>query len=206
MKSTMKHLLNAIFALLVCANIGLAGGEAMFGLTWGMSPEQVKASGVVLEEKFRQHNFSVFRTERLPKNLNDAKFYVLIFDESLGLCKVVMTGTTIKNDPYGMSGKQRFEELEKILTEKYHQQPMSSKTIGIKLWDDPDEFYQCLAYDGCGLWGSVFLTDTKYIGLKLEGIERGMGYIEITVEAEAEWKQALEKKEKLQTRSEKGAL
>lgn len=49
-----------------------------------------------------------------------------------------------------------------------------------------DEFYECLAYTGCGLWMALFKTPEKTASIWLKGVSRGKGYIDVTVEA-AEW-------------------
>lgn len=46
--------------------------------------------------------------------------------------------------------------MKSKLTAKYGTPTNSYEYIGRKLWDEYDEFYQCLAYSGCGAWISLF--------------------------------------------------
>jgi len=155
--------------------------EAMFGLDWGMSAEQVESSGVALAKTEIDRNFSIYRTASLPKNLSDVESYTLIFDQS-SLCKIVMTGRTIGNDPYGTDGKARFSVIENLLKAKYGK-PESHCLAGLELYKDRDEFYECLKYRGCGLWMSSFKAENKSMLLQLKGLGRGTGFITLTIES-----------------------
>ena len=182
----MKKIVLILITLLTVSPFALAGGQAMFGLEWGMSPDQVKNLGTKLALKMKVNNLSVYTAKLLPKNLKDADYYNLVFDNSDLLVKIIMVGEMITDDIYGEKGRARFEELARELKEKYEEVKSITET-GIKAYDSPDEFYQCLAFKGCGLWVKMFKGDNKNIILQLNGVTKGEGYIDIRVEAYPEW-------------------
>ena len=87
------------------------------------------------------------------------------------------------------------------LTEKYGKPKSSYHNVGVRLFKDPDEFYQCLAYDGCGFWVDVFDLPDRAILLKLNGLSRGTGFITLAYEAQPEWSKAMDQNtaEKMET-------
>ncbi len=78
---------------------------------------------------------------------------------------------------------------------------------GLKLWDEPDEFYQCLDYSGCGFWMSAFEDKESGIavGLQLEGLRRGRGFIKLTYEGPF-WATFIDAKEKIESELDDDAL
>jgi len=195
----------SFFVLLILSSNVVAGGYAMFGLKWGMSPEQVKKLNVILTHHHSNNNFHFYRTESLPKSLKDVDFYILLFDENKSLVKIVMATKNTSGDAYGIEGKKRFSEIESLLKKKYKSID-SYKVVGKKLYDEPDEFYQCLKYQGCGMWYSTFLADNKNMALQLNGIKRGNGFIDLTVQAKPLFYQALDKFKSINALKEKDAL
>lgn len=69
---------------------------------------------------------------------------------------------------------------------------LSLSRSGIILYQNYDEFYQCLAYDGCGYWRDGFKSPDRYISIQLNGLGRGKGYIYLEYEAQPEWDQAFD--------------
>ncbi|GAB6064870.1 hypothetical protein [Deferrisoma palaeochoriense] len=195
----------AVVLALLQVGVSAAGGETMFGLIWGMSPADVEQAGVSMTKEREDRNLAVYGGSSMPKNLRDAEFYHLVFDADMGLCKISVVTKDIAEDPYGTEGKARFDELSTLLSEKY-KKTSGTQIVGLKLWDQQDEFYQCLAYPGCGMWASVFESETKVVALELLGLTRGRGYLRLTVEAKPEWEEALKKYNALLAESEKDAL
>ena len=168
-----------------------AGNEAMFGLNFGQTPKEIRALGSTLTFKDNNKNFSSYTCNSLPKNSSSAESYTLIFSDD-SLVKVIMIGNTISNDIYGSDGKEAFINTFELLKKKYIVHLFRTE-LGLELYDESDEFYQCLAYDGCGLYAAILKNDSKNITLQLKGLERGKGYLILTAEAVPEFEKALEK-------------
>ena len=59
--------------------------------------------------------------------------------------------------------------------------------VGARLFDQEDEFYQCLSYEGCGVWSALW--EEKPSGgvlLSVEGLGPGQGYVQLDFES-ADW-------------------
>lgn len=180
-----------LFFLCVGHDIVMADdGDAMFGLAWRESLGQIKKKGVVFTETTRQGTLVSVRTSELPKSLSYIESYYLLFDDKLGLVKIIAISKDFEKDVYGNKGKEKFDEIAAMLSKKYTQTE-EVKKIGLELWDKSDEFYQCLAYEGCGYWSSFFESSNKSIMLKLNGDKRGVGYFQISVESIPDWEQAV---------------
>ena len=159
----------------------IAKAPPPFGLTWGMSQADVKRMGVLLECK-QNEPFTFCRTASLPKNLSNVEYYQLLFSADNKLVKTRYVSNHFTNDAFGTEGKVEYERVKKTLSKKYGP-PENTEIIGLRLYKDRDEFYQCLAYDGCGGWFSFWeFPDESIIVLKLSGLKRGTGYMSITYE------------------------
>lgn len=182
-----------------------AGGDALFGLQWGSTPAELKSQGVQLVEKVKKQNLSTYEATVLPKGINGSERYVLVFDDQFGLVKVVMIGVNIEDDMLGSEGKEKFAQLETILQTKYGKGD-DTQTTGATLYQDADEFYQCLAYDGCGIWWDIYHAPNKIVSLQLKGLSRGVGYIELASEAVPEFDEALKRKKAANAAEDQDAL
>ena len=113
--------------------------EAPFGLQWGMSADQVRGLGVSLTEIPADENGTQFRATDLPKTVSDLETTVLSFGFHDGLWRVASVSETFENDPYGLKVRTRYEELQKVLANKYGQ-PVEHHHQDTELWKDRDEF------------------------------------------------------------------
>ncbi|MBN1450239.1 MAG: hypothetical protein JW963_04415 [Anaerolineales bacterium] len=177
----------------------------MFGLKWGQSPDQIRQMGIALTKESSRNNLHMYKTDSLPKNLSLSESYVLIFAGDTALVKITMASRTIAEDPYGTEGKSKFDNLQKLLKQNYTM-GKSFCSVGHKLYEDSDEFYECLAYKGCGMWTIFFSSDNKTIMLEIEGIKRGTGFIKMSVEASPEFTEAVKEYKALETSSDADAL
>lgn len=182
-----------------------AGGEALFGLTFGMTVDQVKKVSPTLSFTKNDGVFAWYKATRMPKELSNAESYTLAFAEGK-LVRVGVVTTDITGDPYGSDGKQKFSDLRASLVEKYGQPSTELQQVGLSLFKEPDEFYQCLRYEGCGLWSAIFKADGKSIILKLYGQKRGTGWIGLWAESNPEYEQAREINNRKAKASDKDAL
>lgn len=201
----MKTELIISLALLSLPAFAADGDEALFGLRWGMTVAEVKAAGVTLSKTRGDRNLETYKASSMPKNLSDFESYSMVFADGR-LVKIWGLSKDIANDPSGSAGKERFEALRTALIQKYGQPKLNSQTVGNKLFKEYDEFYQCLAYSGCGLWVSTFGTPDKDLSIELKGLRRGTGYVDITAEAKPQWGQALEVYKSRKNSSDKDAL
>jgi len=169
--------------LLVLCLIGISYcADAMFGLTWGVSPRTLKASGLVLVKKAVDRNIYVYSCNILPKNLSIAESYLLLFDGDTSLVKITMVSVTFTEDLYGTEGKEKFDDLVSLLISKGNSVDKSYASVGNEVYEDEDEFYECLGYEGCGLWMALMSGENKRISINLNGLSRGKGYIRMTIE------------------------
>lgn len=202
----MRPILPVCTLVLISLSASAADGDdALFGLRWGMTVDDVKAAGASLSKTKGDRNLDFYKTSSLPKNISDFDSYWLIFADGK-LVKLQGVGKNILNDPSGSNGKERFEALRSALQQKYGTPTLNSQTIGNKLFEEYDEFYQCLKYTGCGLWTSVFSTSDKVVSIDLKGLSRGTGYIELTAEAKPQWSKALDVYMSRKNYSDKDAL
>ena len=190
----LKNLLQRI-ALLVffLPFLAHAGGEALFGLTFGMTVDQVKEVSSTLKFERNVGVLAWHTATNMPKELSNVETYTLGFAEDK-LVKVGAIFTTIKADLYGSEGKKNFDDLRSALIQKYGPPSQDYQRVGMKLFKESDEFYQCLKYDGCGVWLSIFKVDGKSIMVSLTGIGRGVGSISLIAESNPEFENAKNKK------------
>lgn len=120
-----------------------------------------------------------------PVPLDPGATYVLSYYKGR-LLKVSALSSQITGDPVGTEGKATFNDLVAVFTERYGKPFDGLQASGSTVYRRTDEFYECLAYTGCGLWMALFKTPDKTASIWLKGISRGKGYIDVTVEA-AEW-------------------
>lgn len=101
------------------ARAGDADNGAPFGLSWGMSPDQVKAMNVTLADSPVKDYGASFTATQLPKVVGDIDTIILSFGYDNKLWRIVAIGKTVANDPYGNQIMSRYGEIEQALTEKY---------------------------------------------------------------------------------------
>ncbi|MGV3526280.1 MAG: hypothetical protein ACO1RX_18825 [Candidatus Sericytochromatia bacterium] len=93
-----------------------------------------------------------------------------------------------------------------MLTSKYGQPSEQFHKTGLKLYEDGDEFYECLRYTGCGYWSSFWKVDGENrIQLTLKGLSYGTGYLVISYEG-PQWSQAIDAHEAEQSNADQDAL
>ena len=203
----VKNWICAVLAALTFAGNTYAadGDDAMFGLKWGMSPGLVKSLGATLTKTKSDRNLETYKATTLPKSLSGFDAYILIFADGK-LAKVTAVGSDITNDPTGSNGKERFESLTSALTEKYGRPGKGLQSVGNRLYKEYDEFFECLAYSGCGAWNSIYETADKDIVVEIKGQRRGSGYLVLTVESTPQWSNALDVYKARKQSADKDAL
>ncbi len=200
------------FCFLYASAVFSEEGNAPFGLTWGMTEAQVaQLVEVEIKEEIKSDLplgvTGILQATSLPKNLTIAEFYHLIFVTEKHLQKISMSSKDIEDDVSGRKGKEQYEKIKTSLKKKYGSPIAEHESSGRKLWDEWDEFYQCLKYDGCGIWASIFEDEKSgmMIGLELKGLKRGRGFIQLGYEGPS-WEAFLDAKEKIESELDDDAL
>lgn len=159
--------------------------SAPFGFTWSQTKGELEALGIEMTcEIFPDTGINSCTTNSSPKRFSQAESFYLYLVPGRGLQKVMMFEETIDGDSTGSEGKSRYGKLKSALAKKYGE-PKSYEWIGLKLYDERDEFYQCLEYDGCGSYASYWVNDQLLgtIVVKINGLRRGEGWIQLTYES-----------------------
>ena len=199
----MKTLLISI--ALIFALPCIASEDAPFGLKWGVGVDDLRNHGIKLQKLAAEGRVEVFLAKSLPKNLSIAKLYAIYFDQEFGLQKIAMFSEDITDDAFGYKGKEMYDDIKSKLKNKYGEPTKNSETVGLMLYDESDEFYQCLSYDGCGVWFSLFKNKEQTIVVELEGKRRGHGYITIRYEG-SKWKESFYARKAKSSKSDSDAL
>jgi len=177
----------------------------VFGMEFGISLETAKSLGLVASFMKEEGGIGWYKVTALPKHPKETDTVLAAFTSD-GLQKVVWISEEITGDAYGIEGKQKFAYYEDIMTEKYGlpSKEISLKLTGLSLYKDSDQFYQCLAYEGCGNWSAGWDGSFGIVILRLASTgSRGTGWIQITYEG-PKWGaavDALKSKQREQDRS-----
>lgn len=162
--------------------------EAPFGFRWGMSIEQVESmvgSFVAHQAIPGRPGQSVAVFEKAPKTPARTNLFSALFSSKQGLVKIVWSSTRVTGDVYGLEGKALYIQIKEIIKDEYisgHSE--ETKITGLKIYNQNDEFYQCLKYAGCGMWNLIHKPASGgYIAVELKGVERGVGYVSVSYES-----------------------
>lgn len=179
--------------------------EAPFGLSWGMSYDQLDKLDVLLTEVSNTDGMLIYKTTSLPKNLSEIDYYLLVVTKKRGLQKISVIGETIGEDPSGRKGKEKYDYFVGIVSDRYGERETVAEHFGTRLYDEVDEFYQCLDYSGCGMWVSLWKNKGITAAVQIEGISRGEGYVTIQIEG-PNWSKILGDREQDKLQSDKDAF
>ncbi|EGQ7835363.1 hypothetical protein H9W06_004477 [Vibrio vulnificus] len=151
-----------------------------FGLSWGMSEAGLKKLGFT--QVSNSGGLRIFSSVSAPKAWSKAENYVAVTYKGK-LVKAAALSEDFKNDIYGSEGKSTYEQVKSLLTKKYGSPSTNYERVGGDLYDDADEFYQCLDYSGCGAYLSIFDYAGGVISVQLKGKRRGQGFLTIAYES-----------------------
>jgi hypothetical protein len=93
--------------------------SAPFGLEWGMSSAQVKGLGVDLAERSEKDFGQTYSARKLPKVISDVSSVFLSFGYDDKLSRIAAISKDFDNDPYGAAVQSRYDELARVLGDKY---------------------------------------------------------------------------------------
>lgn len=151
------------FALaLTCVAYGARAAEqpgdtkAPFGLTWGMSADDVRKLGATLTDAGGRDYGKGFTVTGLERVLSDAQTVLLFFGYRDRLFRIVAVGRFQGPDPYGASTLTRYKELAAILEERYGK-GRETDLRDREMWKAPNEYVMSLK-QGRALRFTSFLT------------------------------------------------
>lgn len=153
-----------------------------FGLEWGMSHAELQAVGFSAPKSLENFEYAVSVSTPKPWSQGDS-YFVLTYKDKL--VKAFVESKPITDDVYGSEGKALYSSVKSILIKKYGNPSSEFEHTGMELYDESDEFYQCLEYSGCGGYISSFSVGGGYIQVSIEGSRRGEGTVKITYESPA---------------------
>lgn len=82
----------------------------------------------------------VYATTRAPEPHPDFKTYLLVADDSVGLCKVGAHSVPITINPFGEQVKRRFREFKEDLVERYGKGEHIDMLTPGSIWDEPRDW------------------------------------------------------------------
>lgn len=172
------------------AVIGLGFGvaadadNAPFGFEWGQTLGRVEAiTGTPARPDLLWNRVHAIHSETAPSLPPETDFISLSVDPELGLGRIIWFSDDIVNDAFGFAGKEKYFKHKARLSEQYGPPLSSGEIFARDIWNEADEFYQCLAHSTCGMYFAVWGTDDGLVvSLQLKALRRGQGYIEITYE------------------------
>jgi hypothetical protein len=112
--------------------------KAPFGLTWGMSPEDLQTRGAKLLPIDGRVYGKSFNVTDLDHVLSDAEAVLVSFGYHDKLFRIVIVGKQQGPYPYGFAAVQRDNDLVSIMTERYGK-GTATDIRDFKVWKDPNE-------------------------------------------------------------------
>lgn len=152
-----------------------------FGLKWGMTVDELDRYGFAPIQGF-DTKFNGMSSKSAPKPWSKAETYLALTYNNR-LVKVAAFSVDITDDIYGAEGKEMYNQIKDRLIRKYGNPSTQNEYVGRDLYDEPDEFYQCLDRSGCGAYISLFKMFGGTIAIQLKGRRRGSGYLSIGYES-----------------------
>ena len=175
-----KLFVGALLALSIFASQAADVFPEPFGLAWGMSESGLQKLG--FNQVSDSGGLKVFSSVSAPKAWSKAENYVAVTYQGR-LVKAAAVSMDFTDDIYGSEGKETYNQVKDLLTKKYGSPSKHYERVGGKLYDDSDEFYQCLDYSGCGAYLSIFDYAGGVISVQLKGKRRGQGFLTIGYES-----------------------
>lgn len=177
-----KGFLVAMVLFSLCARMAFAetASPAPVGLTWHTSAvDLVRKYSAERLRVNKKDSTTLYYIKRAPKKLNDFDSIYGVVHNQHGLVKIILSKDFIR-DAYGDEGIKNYLKYKTILSEKYGKAE-SYEYTGKMTYAGKDEFYQCLAYQGCGGYASFY----HGVSIELVGYSRGYGTLKITYVADS---------------------
>ena len=186
---TLKYI--PILLFIILSSYSFSEISAPSEMQWGQSQSDLKRSGLLIKDCKKSGELDYCLASGHDKRISFADAYYVYFIPGYGLQKVLVIGEDVTGDLYGSEGKATYNKVKNSLIKKYPEadgyEHSSFEWSCNKLYNELDEFYQCLKYDGCGSW-TTFIGGANDVALgffiiALKGSSRGTGYITLTYES-----------------------
>lgn len=177
----MKLLSKITLSVLVVLSSPLFASDidfpAPFGLSWGMSSNEIKKLGF---SKYSEiDGIDKYVSKTVPKPWSDGRFYIAEIYKGR-LVRLTSQSAEIIGDSYGVMGKEKYSNIRGILSKKYGKPTYTSDLKEEKLsGGNQDKFYQCIMQGGCGRHYSFYNVNNGNILIELKGVKPGTGVIQV---------------------------
>jgi hypothetical protein len=123
-----------------------AGVPAPFGLTWGMSSEEVRKTGARLTANAGRSEFgAAFTATDLNKVLSDTESVFLFFGYKDKLWRIAAAGHPMGPNPSGSQAVSRYQELATVLSDRYGR-GVETDIRDREMWKGPNEYVMSLRH------------------------------------------------------------
>jgi hypothetical protein len=117
-----------------------AGVPAPFGLTWGISSDEVRKTGAKLTANAGQSDYGTsFSATDLSKVLSDTESVILFFGFKDKLWRIAAAGHPMGPDPSGSQAVARYQELATVLSDR-HGRGVETDVRDHEVWKGPNEY------------------------------------------------------------------
>ena len=118
--------------------------RAPFGLTWGLSADEIRKLGVRLSASTGQSTYGVsFTATDLSKVITDTESVALFFGYRDKLWRIAAIGRSIGPDPSGGQIVARYQDLAAVLSERYGR-GVETDIRDHEMWKGPNEYVMSL--------------------------------------------------------------
>lgn len=156
-----------------------------FGIRLGLS--RADAGKVMTMTKTQEPD--MFLVERPPAAHPDFERYMVLVDDSVGVCKITAIGVSIPSNSFGTQTRERFDDVERSLREKYGAAPRIDFLRRGSIWDEPRDWMMGLAKEDRTLmtaWlrddSSRFPDNLATILLKANATSSSSGWLSLSYE------------------------
>jgi len=141
--------------------------QAPFGLHWGDTLDSLRDRGVTLEGERSNGELTLFRVNGLRTEPADTSALRVVISKKLGLERVIWLSKDIDDNAFGKKGIQAYRDRQAKMSEDFGDPSEHSEESGVVQYTRPDQFYQCLATDGCGDYVTRWRTEDGDVYLRL---------------------------------------
>lgn len=188
-------MMRAIWIICVGFFLGLssavkAAEDAPFGLHWGATLDFLMDRSMLGELDKDNGQTRIYQVKKLSGAPPQTDVVRIVIHRQLGVQRIIWTSKDIEDDASGSKALEAYQAMKRKLTDNFGRPRSSAEETGAALYTGADQFYQCLAYDGCSSFASRWRTDDGDVVLRLIPSPSGQrGRIETTYDG-PEWEKA----------------
>ncbi len=162
----------------------LPPADGPFGLQEGLTLKNIEdmtgSKPIPIEGSTNLYSIST-----VPKPNSDFEGFGLLISPTVGLCQIRALGKTIQSDSYGLNIKQKFDDLDQILTSKYGAGKKTDFLLSGSIWKEPQDWVMGLKQQERFLmkdWKNAEQTAMKEsnlseVGIQARAVDANSGYI-----------------------------